>query len=85
MEFTRRRAQNACGLFYVTEECIGCGLCAAYAADNLKWNREGTRCYVACQPRDGRERDAVWDAVADCPVAALSATATDPEIAGGPS
>jgi ferredoxin len=71
MGLSRRLPQNACGRFFVTEECIGCGLCMAYAADNFEWTADGARCYVACQPRDARESDAVWDAVTDCPVAAL--------------
>jgi ferredoxin len=66
-----RLAENARGPFYVTDECIGCGLCVAYAPDSLAWDAAGTRCFVARQPRGVREVSAVWDAVVDCPVAAL--------------
>ena len=71
MELSRRRPENACGLFYVTEECIGCGLCVAYARDSFAWDTAGTKCFVARQPRCIREAGAVWAAAADCPVAAL--------------
>lgn len=67
----RRPPENAPGKFYVTGDCTGCGLCAVYAPDNFAWNAAGTRCYVARQPRDVLELDAVWVAIVDCPAACL--------------
>jgi ferredoxin len=57
--------------FFVTAACIGCGLCPAYAPNNLAWDAAGSRCDVARQPRDARELAAVLAAAADCPVACL--------------
>ena len=71
MDRCRRLPENACGRFSVTEDCIGCGLCAAYAPGNLDWNAAGTKCFVARQPRCVLETEAVWGAIMDCPVAAL--------------
>jgi ferredoxin len=71
MPVPRHRPENTPGNFYVTSECIGCGLCVVYAPDSFKWNAEGTRCYVARQPRDVLELDAVWDAIVVCPVACI--------------
>ena len=62
---------GAPGSFFVTGSCIGCGLCPAYAPNNLVWNAAGTRCDVARQPRDVRELAAVRAAAEDCPVACL--------------
>ena len=66
-----RGEDGARGRFFVTAACIGCGLCPAYAPNNLAWNAARTRCDVAHQPRDVRELAAVLAAAEDCPVACL--------------
>jgi ferredoxin len=60
--------ENTPGRYYVTEECNGCGLCATFAPDNFAWSADGSYCFVARQPADTLELDALWDAIQVCPM-----------------
>ena len=68
-----RLAPNAVGPFYTTDECNGCGVCAAHAPINFTWNPDGSFCYVVHQPLDAREEQAVLDALEACPFECIRA------------
>ena len=75
---------NAPGPYYVTQVCIGCGICAEIAPDNFRqdadWDASESYCYVYAQPAGARQFDSCAEALKTCPVDAIgsdgAATAT---------
>ncbi|MET0551584.1 MAG: ferredoxin [Vicinamibacteria bacterium] len=57
--------------YYITDQCDGCGLCAACAPENIEPAWDGSRCDVAHQPADAREQAELHDAEMACPLACL--------------
>lgn len=53
------------------EMCIGCGMCAATAADVFEVNDEG-KAVVIAETTDAN-KDAVQEAIDGCPVSAITA------------
>lgn len=63
-----RLRANAWGRYYVTDECDGCGICAACAPLNFDRSWDGTYYAVAQQPKDESEQEAMRSAIAACPL-----------------
>jgi ferredoxin len=65
---SKRFEENAPGVYYVTSECNGCGLCFTYALQNFMYSNDSTYYYVIQQPVDLREDDDVRKAMSLCPM-----------------
>jgi ferredoxin len=65
---------NADGAFYVTPECISCGLCADIAPQHFKLDDADAfgRNIVYSQPSTPAETAACHDAATSCPVEAIA-------------
>ena len=63
-----RRAENAPGKFYVTEECNGCGVCFMYALQNFMYSNDSSYYYIYTQPADNREVEDIRRAIDVCPM-----------------
>ena len=64
-------AENIDGQFYVTDECIACGLCIDTAGENFKLNDDESYAYVCKQPENDGEKAACESALEDCPADAI--------------
>jgi len=63
-----RLRTNAWGRYYVTDECNGCGLCAAYARVNFEPTWDGSYYCVVQQPYDEGEEQDMIRALKACPL-----------------
>ena len=59
------------GAYYVTSDCIGCGVCLDTAPDHFKMNADESNAYVCKQPDTDEEKSACEDALSDCPADAI--------------
>jgi ferredoxin len=66
-----RLPYNVPGPFYVTDQCIDCGMCPELAPMIFKLNAETGSSYVFCQPETEAERQAAAEAKESCPVDAI--------------
>lgn len=63
--------ENVAGLFYVTDECIDCGLCFETAPDTFRLSEDGSQSVVYRQPTDPEELSLAEEALEGCPVEAI--------------
>lgn len=68
-DLSNRVSENVEGAYYVDEQCIACGVCAAEAPDNFEMSSEYA--YVYKQPENDSEREECENALAACPVDAI--------------
>ncbi len=66
---SRRLECNVAGDFFVDDSCIDCGACRWLAPQSF--DREGEYAFVAHQPDDAVQTDAVLAALVACPVGAI--------------
>ena len=69
-DWENRVADNQAGRYFVTYDCINCGVCNEIAPDHFSTGDEGWA-YVAHQPEDAGERDLCDEAIDACPVDAI--------------
>lgn len=71
----RAYPNNTPGPYYVTQICIGCGICAEIAPDNFcedaDWDATEGYCYVYEQPTKNRQLENCAEALKTCPVNAI--------------
>lgn len=68
-EPSERLPENAPGPFYVTEECIDCGLCKEILEE--VFFEEGGRHFVGRQPESQKELELAREAMESCPTEAI--------------
>ena len=62
--------ENVDGPFYVTEECIACGLCVDSAGACFKFNDDESNAFVYKQPENDEIKEC-REALDGCPVDAI--------------
>ena len=63
--------QNVPGPYYVTDDCVACGLCIDTAPENFKFTDNESFAYVCKQPENDEETAACEEAIDDCPASAI--------------
>lgn len=66
-----RLAGNIAGKYYITEDCINCGLCEAIAPDNIKFEEDLGAQIVFKQPDTPTEDGQLQEAIESCPTTAI--------------
>ncbi len=59
--------ENVDGPYFVTEDCICCGICVDTAPSNFEMNGDESHAYVFKQPGSDEEKKACDDALDSCP------------------
>ncbi len=77
----KRRPGNAPGKYFTTAECDGCAYCASVAPENFDYDKGSNSYIVTRQPRDKTEEELMIEALEDCPLDAIGATADEPIFA----
>lgn len=70
-DVSNRVPENKAGPYYVTDECIGCGVCIDTAGSNFKMNDSDSNAYVYKQPASVAEKAACEEAREGCPADAI--------------
>ena len=70
-DFSKRTPLNVAGRYYVDCGCICCGICTLLAPLNFLVNLADEYGYVAKQPENREEIEAMEKAIKDCPVDAI--------------
>lgn len=68
-DLENRVSENVEGEYYVDDQCIACGVCAAEAPDNFEMASDYA--YVFKQPENEAEKEACASALESCPVDAI--------------
>jgi ferredoxin len=73
----KRVSENIPGAYYVTKDCIACGLCTQEAEETFVMNDSGSYAYVKKQPESGAEIAAAEGARETCPADAIGNDGAD--------
>lgn len=66
-----RLPDNIAGKYYITEDCINCGLCEAIAPDNIKYEEALGAQIVYKQSDSPTEDEQMQEAIESCPTTAI--------------
>ena len=66
-----RLAGNVAGKYYITEDCINCGLCEAIAPENIKYDETLGEQIVFKQSASPTEDEQLQEAIESCPTTAI--------------
>ena len=66
-----RVPENVPGSYYVTDECVACGVCIDTAGNHFKMVADDSTAYVCKQPGDESGKALCEEALADCPADAI--------------
>ena len=66
-----RLPENAPGPFYVTDQCVDCGMCPELAPTVFRLHHETSYSIVFRQPETEAERQAAHEAMQSCPTDAI--------------
>ncbi len=66
-----RLPKNAPGRFYVSDDCVYCGVCNDIAPDIFGYDEENNTSYVKRQPETEEEIELVKEAIENCPTESI--------------